>query len=209
MPPLSNYLSDLAERIGESYRSGNAKTADAAADYLKTGKLLTEAKAACGHGQWLPLLERAGVPERRAQRMMRLAASGIDAKTLAETGIRATLEGMARTPKSDTVTDLNTPPPQSDPREDAAQTPVTPTQKQRAMRAARRAAGLCINCGEPSDGMQQCAECRRKRSERDARQRAEARTGKALAPPVREAAKGRRGIGADEVAALDKLIEDT
>jgi len=34
-------------------------------------------------------------------------------------------------------------------------------------RAERKSAGLCVECGKPSDGHSYCAECRRKRNERN------------------------------------------
>ena len=41
--------------------------------YYETEKDLAEAKALCGHGQWLPFLEAVGLGERSAQRMMKTA----------------------------------------------------------------------------------------------------------------------------------------
>jgi hypothetical protein len=51
---------------------------------------LLQAKASLGHGQWLPWLATTGIPERGAQRYMRIA------------GNRATIEA-----KFDSVTDLS------------------------------------------------------------------------------------------------------
>jgi len=37
--------------------------------------------------------------------------------------------------------------------------------KQRAMREARKAAGLCVDCGKPSEGLARCSRCREMRHE--------------------------------------------
>ena len=87
-PVLSNSLTDMAERIRQA-------TTRAAEAYLEAGRLLVEAKAACGHGHWLPFLERAGVHERQARRMMRLAKSGLTSDTVSEMGIKAALGSLA------------------------------------------------------------------------------------------------------------------
>ncbi|MCY4502261.1 MAG: hypothetical protein OXE57_11945 [Alphaproteobacteria bacterium] len=144
--PLSNRLADLAERAGDAFRRGRAHSVEAAGACLDCGRLLAEARAECGHGAWLPLLDRAAIPERTARRMMRLHRSGITAEALAEQGVKAALASMTRPAKSDTVTDLPTPFPFSF---DAGKrdTARAPTLYQR-----RRAAGLCVECGERRDG---------------------------------------------------------
>ena len=65
-PVLSNFLADLAERIGEHvgrYRRSTL-TAESA---LEAGRLLVEARAECRHGEWLAFLERAGLADRTAR----------------------------------------------------------------------------------------------------------------------------------------------
>jgi hypothetical protein len=42
--------------------------------YRKAGAALARAKAAAGHGSWLPALKRTGIPQQRASEYMRLAA---------------------------------------------------------------------------------------------------------------------------------------
>ena len=173
-PILSNRLTDLAERAGEAFRRGQARTIEAAADYLETGRLLAEAKAECGHGQWLPFLARAGIPERTARRMMRLHRLGMDPETLAAHGVRAALATVARPTKSDTVTDL---PPPAPP---AKLTPAhTPTLYQR-----RRAAGLCVVCGAPANGKARCAFHAGDVARQDRQRRALAVMGRKLAPRI-------------------------
>lgn len=187
-PVLSNRIADLAERAGEAFRLGRARSVEAAQAYLDCGAILAEAKAECGHGEWLPFLKRAGIHERTARRMMKLAAQDVSAERLADTGIiRATLAGG----KSDSESDL-TPPAK------------TPANRRKALRDNRRAGGLCVDCGQPSDGKARCLSCREIVAGRDRRRRALARTGEALAPRLAEAAKGRRGLrlSAEEVAEL-------
>ena len=113
-PVLSNFESDLAERAGEAFRLGHAKTIEAAEHYLQCGAILSEAKAEIGHGRWLPFLDRAGIPERTARRMMRLFRSGLTAEQLADQGIKAALAALAKIkPKSVTVSDLQDSRPQT------------------------------------------------------------------------------------------------
>ena len=187
-PPLSNRLADLAERAGDAWRRGHARTVEAAAAYLESGALLVEAKGECGHGGWLPFLERAGIPARTATRMMRLAESGMSAETIAARRVRAAAEALARTPKPATVADLPAP-------------PLTPTARARKRRAARRVAGRCVDCGAPAPAKARCPDCHARVAEADRRRRALART---LTPRLAEAAKTGSGLTltAGEVAEL-------
>lgn len=97
MKQLSNYLTDLADRV----KSADRAAADAARvtieQSLEAGRLLLQAKAQCPHGQWLPFLERAGLGAQRAQRWMRLAGAGLEMHHVTYLGgIRATLEFLSR-----------------------------------------------------------------------------------------------------------------
>ena len=153
-PPLSNRLTVLADRVGEAFRLGRSKSVEAAQAYLDCGSMLAEAKAECDHGEWIPFLKRAGIPERTAQRMMKLAASGESAETLADKGIKAALAGMVQRGKNDTVTDL-----EDDPT--PTETPDSPSTRRKAIRAERHAEGLCVDCRQPCDGEARCKWCRR------------------------------------------------
>ena len=153
-PPLSNRLTVLADRVGEAFRLGRSKSVEAAQAYLDCGSMLAEAKAECDHGEWIPFLKRAGIPERTAQRMMKLAASGESAETLADKGIKAALAGMVQRGKNDTVTDL-----EDDPT--PTETPDPPSTRRKAIRAERHAEGLCVDCRQPCDGEARCKWCRR------------------------------------------------
>ena len=77
--PLSNYLTELADRAAATYRRSLE-------DWMATAGTLREARDACRHGQWLPFLARAGVPERTAQRMLKLAATGWEIRQVADLG---------------------------------------------------------------------------------------------------------------------------
>ena len=189
-PPLSNRLADLAERAGEAWRRHKAASVEAAAAYLEAGALLVEARAECGHGDWLPFLARAGVPERTARRMMRLARAGMTPDAIAEAGgVKAALEALARPRKSDTVTDLQSP---------------DPAERARRRRADRRAAGRCLACGEPAEGHARCPPCRAREAARTRSDRAARRALAPLAPRLAEAAEAGTGLAltAAEVTAL-------
>ena len=49
-------------------------------------RLLIEAKAECRHGDWLPFLEMTGMHKRQAQRLMRVAGSGLKSDTVSLLG---------------------------------------------------------------------------------------------------------------------------
>lgn len=88
---LSNRLGDLAERVREAHAAMSAAVQATAERALAAGWLLVEAKAECGHGDWLRFLARAGVAERQAQRLMQLARSGLKPDTVSDLGIKAAL----------------------------------------------------------------------------------------------------------------------
>ena len=93
---LSNVLSDLAERIRQSDEITRSYERMAAAAAINSGELLIQAKEACQHGEWLPFLARAGMPERKAQRLMQLAHSGLKPDTVSDLGIKGSLELIAK-----------------------------------------------------------------------------------------------------------------
>ena len=121
-PPLSDRLADLAERAGEAFRLGRAKEAEAsearrlgrarsleaAKVHLECGSMLVEAKAECRHGEWLPFLRRAGIPERSAQRRMQVFASGMGAEDIVkEGGLKGAAASLAKPRNPSPVTDLD------------------------------------------------------------------------------------------------------
>ena len=95
-PALSNFLADLAERIGAHADRYRRSTHAAAESALEAGRLLVEARAECRHGEWLAFLARAGMADRTARNWMRLARSGLDAGNIvAAGGVRAALLTLA------------------------------------------------------------------------------------------------------------------
>jgi hypothetical protein len=91
----SNHLADLAERIREAEQAMQDAALEAAKRALEAGHLLIEAKEACRHGQWLPFLAKAGMGERKAQRLMQLARSGLKPDTVSDLGIKGALDLIA------------------------------------------------------------------------------------------------------------------
>ena len=103
----SNRLAYLQGVATDEYQRHKRASAEAIQAYLDCGAALVEAKAACGHGEWLPWLVAAGVPERTAQRMMKLSASGLKSDTVTDMGgIRATLDYVATYDRIERAADL-------------------------------------------------------------------------------------------------------
>jgi hypothetical protein len=91
-PRLTNSLTVLAENVRTAMNASASAEKTAIMAALEAGRLLSQAKAECPHGTWLPFLARAGVPERKAQRYMKLASSGLKSDTVSDLGgIKATL----------------------------------------------------------------------------------------------------------------------
>lgn len=93
----SNSLSVSAESVRELVDASDKLAAQSVEKALAAGRLLIAAKAQCKHGEWLPFLQRAAVGERKAQRLMKLAASGLNPSAVTGFGgIRGALEFLAR-----------------------------------------------------------------------------------------------------------------
>ena len=89
----NNRLAHLQGVASSQFQRHQKATAEATQAYLDCGAALIEAKAGCGHGEWLPWLAGAGIPKRTAQRMMALAESGMKSDTVTHLGgIRRALE---------------------------------------------------------------------------------------------------------------------
>lgn len=94
---LNNELADLAETTGAVWRAHRASARDAAARAIETGYLLVAARDRARYGTWSPFLQRAGIPERQAQRLMQLARAHVQPDTVsAFGGIKATLEALGK-----------------------------------------------------------------------------------------------------------------
>jgi hypothetical protein len=93
MSRLSNSLTVLAGKVKDHLIAAAAAEHAAIIAAMEAGHALIEAKAACKHSEWLPFLREAGAPERKAQRYMRLARTGLISDTVSDLGgIKATLE---------------------------------------------------------------------------------------------------------------------
>ncbi len=85
-------LAGLAEKIRVNLREANEAEITFLEKSLEIGSQLIEAKAACGHGEWLPFCEKAGIHERQARRLMQLASSNLKSDTVSDLGgIKAAL----------------------------------------------------------------------------------------------------------------------
>lgn len=94
---LSNTQADQAEEIKTLVAESDAAHLTSIEKALEAGHRLVTAKADCLHGTWLPFLERAGVQERKAQRLMTLARSGLKSVTVSEMGgIKKALQFLSR-----------------------------------------------------------------------------------------------------------------
>ena len=92
----SNHLTELADQVRDAIVASDAAHLTATAKALEAGNLLIAAKEECQHGDWLPFLERAGLGERQAQRLMQLARSGLKSDTVSHLGgIKAALNWLA------------------------------------------------------------------------------------------------------------------
>lgn len=86
MASLTNFQSVLADQIKGLVEASDEAASTSIDLALAAGHKLIEAKADCGHGHWLPFLARAGVPERKAQRLMALARTGLKSDSVTDLG---------------------------------------------------------------------------------------------------------------------------
>ena len=92
----SNRLTDLSARIRQAQDRAKVASVEAVEQSIEAGQLLIEAKAECRHGDWLPFLEMTGVSERQAQRLMKLARSGLKPDAVSDLGgVTAALASLA------------------------------------------------------------------------------------------------------------------
>lgn len=110
MNVITPSLDDYAARINEAHSLAVTHAATAIEKALEVGRLLTEAKDACSHGQWLPWLrENCAFSERTAQAYMRLHAkrdrieveSAANAQRVADFSVRDALKYLAEPLGSD------------------------------------------------------------------------------------------------------------
>ena len=96
MTELTNFLTDLADKVHSTHQAFVVATRVGAEKAIELGTMLNDAKTNCDHGSWLPFLKRSGVPERWAQRFMQISRSGLNSDTVADLGIKGTLEYLAK-----------------------------------------------------------------------------------------------------------------
>lgn len=109
---LTNTQAVAAEEIKSLIVASDAAALASVESALEAGRLLVAAKAECKHGSWLPFLERAGVHERKAQRLMKLARSGLKSDAVSDLGgIKGALEFLAQLEEDDCpfLSDIATP----------------------------------------------------------------------------------------------------
>jgi hypothetical protein len=82
----SNRLPVLAAEIKAAHADAQAAAVTSAERSIAAGRALLEARELVKHGEWLPFLAQAGVHERAAQRLMKLAASGLKSDTVSDLG---------------------------------------------------------------------------------------------------------------------------
>ena len=72
-------LAELAERASQKHTQSNQA-------WLECADLLLQAREVAKHGQWQDFLSKAGIPERTAQRMLKVARSGLKPDILSVLG---------------------------------------------------------------------------------------------------------------------------
>ncbi|WP_296762635.1 DUF3102 domain-containing protein [Sediminimonas sp.] len=82
----NNRLPMLADEARQAHVDSARHTTQAAERALAAGAALAEAKALCKHGQWGEWLAETGIPERSAQRYMKMHRSGLKTATVADLG---------------------------------------------------------------------------------------------------------------------------
>lgn len=96
MIELSNAMADRAERVKSEWQAHLVAEESAVAHALAAGALLCEAREEVPHGGWAAFLERAGIHERQARRLMQLARSGLKSDTVSALGgVKAALAWLA------------------------------------------------------------------------------------------------------------------
>lgn len=82
----SNRLPTLADEARQAHAETLHHTKRAADRALAAGAALNEAKALCAHGTWGDWLAQTGIPERSAQRYMKLHRAGCNSAMVADMG---------------------------------------------------------------------------------------------------------------------------
>ena len=83
---LSNYLTAKAGEVADEVATFRRSSLEAHRAYLAAGAVLAAVRDECKRGEWSPFLEAAGVEERTARNMMRLARAGVKPETVSVFG---------------------------------------------------------------------------------------------------------------------------
>jgi len=106
----SNSLVDLRERLKVEHAAVAKTLRTSVSHAMAAGDILIGARARLNHGQWLPWLQSCGVPERTAQRYVRLARNRtiIESKSdaVSDLSISGVLAMLAAPRKDETAADL-------------------------------------------------------------------------------------------------------
>ena len=94
-PPLSNYLTVLADQVRGEVAAFKRSSTAAHEAYIAAGSKLVDAREAARRGQRGSFLEACGISERVARNMMALARSGLTAEEITErSGVQASIEAL-------------------------------------------------------------------------------------------------------------------
>jgi len=97
----NNALADRAETVRELIAASDAAHMESINKALEAGQHLLAAKEECKHGEWLPFLERAGIHERQARRLMQIVRAKLTSDTVSDLGgIKGALEFLAKREKA-------------------------------------------------------------------------------------------------------------
>ena len=170
-PPLSNYLTVLADEVRGEVAAFKRSSTAAHQAYLTAGTKLADAREAARRGQWGPFLEACGISERVARNMMALARSGLNAEEITERGgVQASIESLRSKGPGEEK-------PESDSGNETAAQELGATGGARQRREELRNAGLCIDCKAPSPDHVRCDTCCERISVNDKHRRNLARPG--------------------------------
>lgn len=93
----SNRLPTLADEAKQAHNESLDHAQKAAERALAAGAALNEAKGLCAHGTWGDWLAQTGIPQRSAQRYMKLHSAGLKSDTVSDLGgIAAALSFLSK-----------------------------------------------------------------------------------------------------------------
>ena len=87
---LASDLQSMANAARTYWENAQKHGRRAVEDYRRAGSQLMKARKVCPHGQWGSFLKAAGIPQRTASNMMRIAKSGLSTEAIADMGGIAT-----------------------------------------------------------------------------------------------------------------------